>query len=223
MYWMNSAGFLPDVCWEKMGEARNLRNPQWNTSSSLDLIGSVLLGCLCTKTCMTDIYAQKKKTWGQQKLFCVAGAAFLTKRKHFQMWIPSVHGARETREPEVCLTGHSPSQKKAHQWCAGSHTSHPEAWRTAEWVKPKIMVKHESIYSWRQLLLSTLPWLHPPQLQPQPICGGECVQSSGTGIYANSRGASFPWGPKVTSGNFLTPCNAGTCENRTATQTNRKQ
>lgn len=84
MYWMNLVGFLPDVCWEKMGEARNLRNPQWNTSSSLDLIGSVLLGCLRTKTCMTDIYAQKKKKWGQQNLFCVAGAALLTKRKHFR-------------------------------------------------------------------------------------------------------------------------------------------
>lgn len=83
MYWMNSAGFLPDVCWEKMGEARNLRNPQWNTSSSLDLIGSVLLGCLRTKTCMTDIYAQKKKNMRSAKIILCSWCSFSYKKETF--------------------------------------------------------------------------------------------------------------------------------------------
>ena len=30
----------PAVCWEKTGEAENLRSPQWNTSLSLDLTGA---------------------------------------------------------------------------------------------------------------------------------------------------------------------------------------
>lgn len=51
----------PVVCWEKIGEARNLRNPQWNTNSFLNLMGSVLLGCLLTKTCITDICLQRGK------------------------------------------------------------------------------------------------------------------------------------------------------------------
>ena len=53
---------VPEVCWEKTGEALNLLKPQWNTSSSFDLMGSVLLGCLLTSRCMTDIWGQSEST-----------------------------------------------------------------------------------------------------------------------------------------------------------------
>lgn len=53
--WLVSNPSLPEVCWEKIGDARNRRNPHWNTSSSFDLIGSVFPGCLRTNMCTTDI------------------------------------------------------------------------------------------------------------------------------------------------------------------------
>lgn len=69
----------------------------------------------------------------------------------------------------------------------------------AERVKPKTSLNMRAFTNENSLFLPGLP---PPQLQPRPVCDGECARSSGTGRCANSRGANFPWGPKVTSGNF---------------------
>lgn len=50
------ASVVPEVCCEKTGDALNRRNPQWKINSSLAFMCSVLLGCLLTSTCITDIW-----------------------------------------------------------------------------------------------------------------------------------------------------------------------
>lgn len=131
-----------------------------------------------------------------------------------KQWIrPSVHAVRGTPTPEVGLTGRSPSQKKVHRWCAALHTSQPKKEEQQNQWSRKSKISQKCIYRWSH---SFSPWLPLRQLQPQPVCGGVCVHSSGTGRYVSSWQANSPWGPRVRSGNFLSPCSAGTWEERTA-------
>lgn len=115
-WWLNIS---PVVCWENIGEARNLRNPQWNTSSSLVLIGSVLLGCLCTKRCITDICSKRETIHSESRKQHAAQSATPTDM------IPSARAAAETPAPGACQTGRSPWRRKERRWCAAWRTSRP--------------------------------------------------------------------------------------------------